>query len=302
MAALPWVKLDDGFDDHEKVVELLGDAGERDLSGLSLEELRELASQLLGLGAIGLHTLALTYSGRRLTDGTVSKQLPRRFGAPPIAVDLLVEHDLWEQRAGGWQIHDYLDYNPSKEKVEAEREAAKTRMKKVRDSRRSSEQRPNFGGSSSSPEPEPVPEPTRDKPPGPTSAPAAADGGSAALPDRPELARLCTMLADAVEAQGVGRRPNEHTKRWHDAARLLLDLDGATVRQVEYVIAWATSDSFWRANIRSMPKLREKWPTLVLRIKEQDERGRTGGTARDRAGADMAALQRLADEQRARGE
>jgi len=121
--------------------------------------------------------------------------------------------------------------------------------------------------------------------------------------DRPEVAKLCDLLADALEAQGAGGpRPNPHTKKWHDAARRLLDLDGASVRQVEYVITWATSHHFWAANIRSMPKLREKWAPLVLQIRQEVEGKRAGGSARERAGSDMDALQRIADEQRARGE
>ncbi len=85
--------------------------------------------------------------------------------------------------------------------------------------------------------------------------------------EHPEAKRLCDLLADAIQAN-TGRRPNIG-KRWLDAARLLLDRDGLTVQQVEYLITWSQADEFWRANILSMPKLREKRDTLILRIKAQ---------------------------------
>src|SRR5690606_5177208 len=36
------------------------------------------------------------------------------------AADLLVKVGLWEPAEGGFQIHDYLDYNPSADDVRAE--------------------------------------------------------------------------------------------------------------------------------------------------------------------------------------
>jgi hypothetical protein len=86
-----------------------------------------------------------------------------------------------------------------------------------------------------------------------------------AIPDeqRPEIEALCNRLADAIEANGVARP--SFGKSWLTAARLLLDKDGYTVEQVEWMIDWATSDEFWRSNILSMPKLREKFPQLKLK-------------------------------------
>jgi hypothetical protein len=86
-----------------------------------------------------------------------------------------------------------------------------------------------------------------------------------AIPDkeRPEVKDLCERLAKAVEANGVPKP--EYGKSWLTSARLLLDKDGYTVQQVEWMIDWATNDEFWRSNILSMPKLREKFPQLKLR-------------------------------------
>lgn len=122
--------------------------------------------------------------------------------------------------------------------------------------------------------------------------------------ERPEVVRLCDLLADAIVVQGVGRRPNPHTKGWHESCRRLLDLDGATERQVEYAIGWVTKHPFWASVIRSMPKLREKWGSVALQIRQEREgvrRGRGGG-ARDTAGEDMRRMMRVAEELRERGE
>jgi hypothetical protein len=89
----------------------------------------------------------------------------------------------------------------------------------------------------------------------------------AEIVEHPEAARLCDLLADEIQTN-TGNRPNVG-KRWLDAARLLLDRDGLTPEQVTYLIRWSQADEFWRSNILSMPKLREKRDTLILRIKAE---------------------------------
>lgn len=78
-----------------------------------------------GLPALGLHLLALSYCGQHLTDGFVDadwleeklrgkqRQLPQR----------LVDAGLWEDREGGFQIHDWHDFNPTREEIVAKRTA-----------------------------------------------------------------------------------------------------------------------------------------------------------------------------------
>jgi hypothetical protein len=48
----------------------------------------------------------------------------------------LVSAGLWHANADGtWQIHDYLDYNPSADDIKAERKSAAARMRALRASR-----------------------------------------------------------------------------------------------------------------------------------------------------------------------
>jgi hypothetical protein len=80
--------------------------------------------------------------------------------------------------------------------------------------------------------------------------------------DRPDVDRLCQHLADRMVDNGTVRPLI--TKRWRDAARLMLDKEGRTEEQVHAAIDWCQSDGFWKANILSMPKLREKYDQLRL--------------------------------------
>lgn len=82
---------------------------------------------------------------------------------------------------------------------------------------------------------------------------------------RPDVEHLLGVLDEEIVRNG-GKKPNR-TKKNRDAARLLLDRDGKTVEQVEKAIRWAQGNEFWRANILSMSKLREKYDQLQLQAK-----------------------------------
>lgn len=77
---------------------------------------------------------------------------------------------------------------------------------------------------------------------------------------RPDVDSLLDLLDQCIEANGA-KKPSR-TRKNHDAARLLLDRDGYTPEQVVRMIRWATADEFWRTNILSMSKLREKFDQL----------------------------------------
>lgn len=96
--------------------------------------------------------------------------------------------------------------------------------------------------------------------------PEVADkSDDAANSTRPDVERLCTHLANHIENNG-SKRPTV-TSRWRDAARLLIDKDGRTEEQVRWLIDWCQADEFWRSNILSMPKLREKFDQLLLKAR-----------------------------------
>ena len=41
-----------------------------------------------------------------------------------------------------------------------------------------------------------------------------------------------------------------------------------TVEQIVYLMDWVQKDSFWKTNVLSVSKLREKYDQLVLKVKE----------------------------------
>lgn len=156
-----WAKFDDRYSEHPKVV--------------AAGPLAEL-----------LDRRAIEYSARQETDGFVPEQQARRLCADLVMdlgadwgqiVETLVEVGRWVAAPGGYQIHDFLDYNPSKAHRDAERQAARERMAAARANRRgrSSDVRPNTSRSSGSPVPGPQPVPQEPTPPSPP-ADAVGDG------------------------------------------------------------------------------------------------------------------------------
>lgn len=92
-------------------------------------------------------------------------------------------------------------------------------------------------------------------------------------PQRDDVERICTHLADRIERNGAPRRPTIG-KKWRTSARLMLDRDGVTEDQIHKCIDWCQDDDFWRSNILSMSKLREKYPQLRLAAQRTTHNGR----------------------------
>lgn len=93
---MTWTRLDDGFPSHPKVMGLT-DGGFRAL------------------------VTGLCYSNQHLTDGFV----PNGVVKTRYAVELCAKHIWALDTRGGYAIHDFLEYNPSKTEVVAERDARK---------------------------------------------------------------------------------------------------------------------------------------------------------------------------------
>jgi len=108
-----WIKIDDNFADHPKVIK---------------------AGPLAGW----LYICGLTYCGRYLTDGWIPRRQVRKLADVDNAEELvgrLVAVGLWEEVEDGYRVHDYLAYNPSAEHVRGEREANAQRQAEFRERR-----------------------------------------------------------------------------------------------------------------------------------------------------------------------
>lgn len=53
--------------------------------------------------------------------------------------------------------------------------------------------------------------------------------------------------------------------KWADIIRLMRERDGRTDSEIRELFTWCNQDSFWRTNILSPDKLRQKWDDLQLR-------------------------------------
>ncbi len=93
---------------------------------------------------------------------------------------------------------------------------------------------------------------------------------------REDVERVCRHLRDRIIANGS--KPPVITKAWRRSARLLIDKDHRTVDQILAAIDWCQNDDFWRGNIMSMPKLRDKYDQLRLKAMESKPTSRTHPT------------------------
>jgi hypothetical protein len=93
-----------------------------------------------GEDAALLYIQGLVYCSDSLTDGSIPTAALRTLTAKKDARTLarvLVREGLWMETATGWQVHDYLKVQRSREQVESIREAGRERQTKLRQSRRS---------------------------------------------------------------------------------------------------------------------------------------------------------------------
>lgn len=97
-----WLRMDDGFMDHPKII------------GLSDRAFRR-------------HVLGMLYSARHLTDGHVPTQWSNDR-----AIRELVDAGLWKPEHGGYAIHDWAEWNPTAESVHLRRQTERERKRRQR--------------------------------------------------------------------------------------------------------------------------------------------------------------------------
>ena len=98
---MAWIKIDDQFRNHPKVL-------------------------AAGPLASWLYVCSLTFAGQYLTDGHIPSTMLGMLAAVDNAQELadrLVDVGLWEEVEGGYQIHDFTEYNPTREEVRGVRAA-----------------------------------------------------------------------------------------------------------------------------------------------------------------------------------
>lgn len=85
---------------------------------------------------------------------------------------------------------------------------------------------------------------------------------------------LHEKIMSHAEASGVGHLlRNVNIQKWANEFRKLFEIDKVEEQLIREVIDWATSHRFWKTNILSASKLREKFADLALRM-NQEKNGR----------------------------
>ncbi|OHV46639.1 hypothetical protein BBK14_01970 [Parafrankia soli] len=97
---MPWFRISDDATDHPKV-------------------------EAAGNEAFGLWVRLGAYAARQLTDGVIPGPVAVRYGDQALIDRLVAVRLLDVVEGGGWAIHDYLDHNPSRAEILADRAVKK---------------------------------------------------------------------------------------------------------------------------------------------------------------------------------
>ncbi len=104
-------------------------------------------------------------------------------------------------------------------------------------------------------------------------------GNSAPKFSEDDLKLAEEMFAGIQELYPDAKPPN--FDRWANAMRLLRgDGRDRTPDQIRTTLVWVRADSFWRTNVLSPDKLREKWDTLQVKFREARNAKRTTSNAK----------------------
>lgn len=223
---MAWVKIDDAFYDNAKFAELSN-------------------------GAVGAWAKLLAFSNRNLTDGAITKVFALRFGSRK-ELGELVAVGLLDETETGWQLHDFLDFQPSADSVRekraalsAERSAAGKRggiakAKRQQTSSNLPDDDLANAKQTSSPDPDPVPVPKKEG----TDLVGSAD----AEPDKrrrraqlPKDFELTVVRVAAATARGL---PNSAVETEFEKFRDFHQAKGSTM--LDWDAAWRT----WIGNYR----------------------------------------------------
>ncbi|SCL12804.1 hypothetical protein [Micromonospora inyonensis] len=240
---MPWFKVDDGLHAHMKAVRA-------------------------GVPAMGLWVLAGSWSSSQLTDGWVPDYIAARLDPDYREhAATLVRAGLWEEDEHdgdkGWRFHQWDDHQPSSEEVLAKREAARERMRRIREQRSPGSQdvranvRENIAGSSPNPDPT-RPDPTR-------TSYGSSVGTPSASPSAPPTTTRGTRISGDFDVTPAMRA-------WAREKAPNVDVAVETANFVDHWTSKAGKDAVkndWTAAWRTWMRKAQQWKT---------DRAQTGGS------------------------
>ncbi len=232
---MTWVKIDDAFPDHPKV--------------FTLSDL-----------AFRVYVTALCYSGKYLTDGFIPMALASKFSNNKIKVIVeLCNAELWVEKVteNGFQIHNYLEHQASKERVKEVKKLNLERVNKHKNKKINADvTRFNLESNALLTRPD-------------THTHTDTDTDIKIIEDS-RYKDLANLLALKISANG-SRKPVV-TLEWIKDIRLMMERDNRTYDEIHYIINWCQDNSFWRSNILSPSKLRKQFDQLMLKAKDENTR------------------------------
>ena len=105
--------------------------------------------------------------------------------------------------------------------------------------------------------------------------------------------RLVFLLRDLIlQNNPKAKITNSQLKNWYKEVQLMVERDNRTLEEIEFVITKSQNDSFWKGNILSMGKLREKFDQLWIKFKNEN----IGFRGRKLSEADKAFKKQLEEE------
>lgn len=246
---MTWFRLDDGWLTHPTM-------------------------QAAGLDGRGLWLAAGLHSAQHLTDGRIDKHLVKMLAAQtdvrPSVARRLLELGLWTDEGDHYQMRNYLDYQPSKEHVEAERERWKRNKKRGRSSRVSTEDTTEDTTEDSPENPAESP-----RPPVPTKGRDGCTEASACTTAASAAAEIVTpAVALIAQRRGVDTRAarKDNPTAWKRSA-----LEGITAEATDALATHPALDA------RALADLIEPAPAPPpLRPEERTQRAAQALATRDR--------------------
>lgn len=144
---MAWFKVDDGFHHSAKVLSI---------------------PRSVRAEALGAWVIAGTWSADNMTDGFVPQSVLLDWPISGDAVGALCDAGLWLREDGGIRFHDWCEYQPTREQLQAKHEAkvaaGSIGGQRSAEARRSkAEAKSKQNEATAKPEPEPEPEPVPDK-------------------------------------------------------------------------------------------------------------------------------------------
>ncbi|MEX8058598.1 hypothetical protein [Microbacterium sp. 16-032] len=250
---MAWFKVDDHFWSHPKTA-ALSDA------------------------ATALWLRAGSWSAGHLTDGRVPSSMLRFFSARRRSADELVAAGLWTVDGDTFVFHSWAEYQPSKEQVEAKRDATKKRVNAWRERQGNGVTNTSPDGDRNAP-----PDPTRPDP-APISTSTEVERGTRKRATRiPEPFIVTADMRADMHAEYPHLDINHSTKQFVDYWR---SASGKNALKKEWVAAWR----FWmrrdgqamttpRAGQQPRPTRDDENLSVVARLAAQEAAQQKGLTA-----------------------